>query len=166
MYEYKCVFDIIVLESRFLNSNYKQHLIDTLQENIRNKYKTCTKINGFITTFTDLEIIKTKIELEMNKFYVKYTARVLQPTVGNIYNSLSAIIISDDRSYGALLNIENCFKILIKDEGHVKNKKYYFNQCSCVLTEHEPFQNIMIEHIEYKNNTCYVTGKHVHEIEK
>ena len=166
MYKYKRVHDIIVLESRFLNGNYKQHLMDTLQESIQHNRNTCTKLNGFIKSFTDLEILETKIELEMNKFYVTYVACVLQPTVGNIYNSTSAFIIKDNNSYGALLNIENCFKILIRDKGRVENEKYYFDHCACILEKNEPFQNIMIEHIEYKNKTCYVTGKHVHEIEK
>ena len=99
----------ICLESKFLNSNYEQHILDKANQDTKNE---CSQNYGFIIRIIrildilDHEIIRVNAD---NVFTVKFEAESLKPEPDKIFRGSVCMIYKD----GIFINVLDKQKILI-----------------------------------------------------
>lgn len=111
----------ICLESRFLDSNYEQHLLNKANQDTKDE---CSQKYGFIIRIVKIHKI---LDHEINRvnadnvFTVKFEAETLKPEQNKIFRGSVCMVYKD----GIFINVLNKQKILIP--AYVLTDNYYFN---------------------------------------
>ena len=111
----------ICLESRFLDSNYEQHLLNKANQDTKNE---CSQKYGFIIRIIKIHKI---LDHEINRvnadnvFTVKFEAETLKPEPDKIFRGSVCMVYKD----GIFINVLNKQKILIP--AYVLTDNYSFN---------------------------------------
>lgn len=111
----------ICLESRFLDSNYEQHLLNKANQDTKNE---CSQKYGFIIRLIKIHKI---LDHEINRvnadnvFTVKFEAETLKPEPDKIFRGSVCMVYKD----GIFINVLNKQKILIP--AYVLTDNYSFN---------------------------------------
>jgi DNA-directed RNA polymerase subunit E'/Rpb7 len=82
----------VVLESKYLNNNYKTHLLTKIKSNITSE---CTEDYGHIIDIIKIiDIISHKIDRTNsdNIFNIRFEAKTLKPTPGKIMEGVVCMI--------------------------------------------------------------------------
>lgn len=112
----------ICLESRFLDSNYEQHLLNKANQDTKNE---CSQKYGFIIRIVKIDKI---LDHEINRvnadnvFTVKFEAETLKPEPDKIFRGSVCMVYKD----GIFINVLNKQKILIP--AYVLADNYSFNE--------------------------------------
>jgi DNA-directed RNA polymerase subunit E'/Rpb7 len=129
----------ICLESRFLDSNYEQHILNKANQDTKNE---CSQKYGFIIRIVKIDKI---LDHEINRvnadnvFTVKFEAETLKPEPGKIFRGSVCMIYKD----GIFINVFNKQKILIPT--CVLTDNYSFNEEKNLYVGNEDHDDIIKE---------------------
>lgn len=163
-YEVVTIKEKISLDSRYIDSNIKNHILMNLK---REKERTCTKKYGFINQILeDVKIIDSDISMadSCNIFVVEYSAKTFKPVVGKKYTSSKTLFCQDTR---ILMDIDNLFQtLIINGIVDVDNNFYVFKTCSCKINTKssvaQKIGNILLQTVEFKDGKYVTIGEHIH----
>ena len=150
---------IISLDPQYLDSNFKQHILNKLIDVSINE---CTKENGYFLKIIKLnKIINNYISSDSQIiFNIEYDVETLKPETNKIFEGNVCMVFSG----GIFLSIKNKMKVLIhnsclNDFEYKQSDNNFYNKKNKETIKENDILNICISGVKYSKNNFSCFGK-------